>query len=93
MLVGKALAELRLPAGGSLKDKRRVLQSVLPRLRSRFMVACAEVGRQDDHGRAAIGVAVVSNDRRHVDSVLSAVEAYLAGLADAVLLDFESEIV
>jgi uncharacterized protein len=92
VFVGTALAELELPAGGTLKDKRRVVRSVLARLRRRFLAACAEVGRLEDHHRAALGVAVVGNDHRHVQSVLNTIESYLAGLREAVLLDFDSQI-
>lgn len=93
MYVGRARAELRLPAGGSLKDKRRSIKGVLTRLRNRHEVAAAEVARQDDHHRAALGVAAVSGDRRHLLAQLAKVEAYLAALPEAILLEFEVEVV
>ncbi len=92
MWVGKALIELQLPAGGNLKDKRRVVRGLVARVRQRYEVACAEVGRLDDHRRATLGVAAVSNDAGHVRAVLSAVEASVATSPDAVLLDFQVEI-
>lgn len=92
MWVGRALVELQLPAGGNLKDKRRVIKGLIARVRQRFEVACAEVDRQDDHRRATIGVATVSNDPGHARAVLGAVEGYLVSNPEIVLLEFEVEI-
>jgi uncharacterized protein YlxP (DUF503 family) len=93
MVAGTALVELELPDGGTLKDKRRVVRSLVERVRLRFQVACAEVGRLDDHHRAALGVAAVGNDSAHVRAVLARVEGFLAGASEAALLSFEVEIV
>jgi hypothetical protein len=92
MLVGVVRAELELPDGGTLKDKRRVIQGLTVRVRKRFEVACAEVDRMDDHHRATLGIAMVSNDRRHIDAVMSRIETWLAGMPQAVLLDFVVEV-
>ena len=92
MVVGVARAELELPERGTLKDKRRVVQSLTTRSRQRFAVACAEVDRLDDHRRAVLGVAVVSNEATHAAQVLASVESFLALAADAVLVGFEIDI-
>ena len=47
MIVGLCTVELFIPDGHSLKDKRRVLQSVKTRVRDKFNVSVAEVGEQD----------------------------------------------
>jgi len=93
VIVGTALVELQLPEGGTIKDKRRVVTSLLARTRQRFGAACAEVGRLEDHGRATLGIAVVGNDGGHVRAVLGRIERFLAGSADAVLLDFVVDLV
>jgi uncharacterized protein len=90
--VGRALVELQLPEGGNLKDKRRVIKGLIARVRQRYEVACAEVDRQDDHGRATIGVAVVSNDAGHARAVLNTIEGYLVSNPDVVVLEYEVEI-
>ncbi len=91
MVVGMARAELELPAGGTLKDKRRVIKGLTSRIRQRFEVACAEVSRLDDHHRATLGIAVVANDGGHVGVVLARVESFLAAAQDALLLDYYTE--
>lgn len=62
--------QLRLEGCESLKDKRRVLRSLIDRIRHDFHVAIAEVHDTELWGNATIGVACVSNNARHADSVL-----------------------
>lgn len=70
MVVGSMEIQLRLEGCNSLKDKRRILRSLTDRLRREFGVAIAEVDDQDLWGNATVGVACVSNDARHAESVL-----------------------
>lgn len=70
MVVGVLSLDLLIPESDSLKDKRQVLRSLLDRLHDRFNVSAAEVGDHDVWRRAQLGVACVSNERRHAQSVL-----------------------
>lgn len=92
MVIGVAQAELRLAERGTLKDKRRVVQSLVTRSRQRFAVAVAEVDRLEDHGRAVLGIAVVTNDTLHAAQVLASVESFLDGASDAELTRFTVDI-
>ncbi len=62
MIVGTLLIHINLHAIASLKDKRKIVKSVIERLRSRFHCAAAEIEAQDSKLIAKIGVAIVSND-------------------------------
>ncbi|WP_054949866.1 DUF503 domain-containing protein [Numidum massiliense] len=70
MIVGTLECTCRLPAATSLKDKRRVIKSVIERLRARHNVAIAEVADQDVIQLATIGIATVANERRRVEQQL-----------------------
>lgn len=70
MIVGLCTVELFIPDGHSLKDKRRVLQSVKSRIRDKFNVSVAEVGDQDLWQKAILGMACVANESVHVNQVL-----------------------
>jgi uncharacterized protein YlxP (DUF503 family) len=61
----------------TLKDKRRIVKSVIGRLKSRFNVSAAEVDRQDNKQMAVIGIAVVSNDRTFTVSQLETVKNFI----------------
>ena len=55
---------------------KKILSRILKyQIASRFNVSVAEVGDSDSRQRAELGVAVVSNDRRFVNEVLSKVLA------------------
>ncbi|MDI3316439.1 MAG: DUF503 domain-containing protein [Bacillota bacterium] len=76
--VAVARVRINLPASRSLKEKRAVLRALLDRMRRRFNVSAAEVGAQDAHHLAEIGIAVVSGEpsvaRRVLDEVIQFLE-------------------
>ncbi|MDR3074262.1 MAG: DUF503 domain-containing protein [Deltaproteobacteria bacterium] len=70
-VVGLLRVEYRLHGNESLKDKRRVANSLKQKVRNTFNVSVAEVGSEDDMGRLALCVLSVSNDARHLESRLT----------------------
>lgn len=71
MLVGLCKLSIYIPQGHSLKEKRRVLNMLKDKVRSRMNIAIVEVGDQDVWQRAELGFTVVSNDRSFIDSIIS----------------------
>ena len=72
MFVAAARVEIHIAESASLKDKRRVVQSVSKRLRNEFPVSVAEIEAQDEWALAVLGVAVVSGSPTHAREVLDA---------------------
>jgi uncharacterized protein YlxP (DUF503 family) len=87
VVVGLLVWELHLPGCASLKEKRQVVKSLKDRLHDRFNVSAAETAHQDLHQRAEIAVCVVSEDRRHAQSVLSAADRLVEGEHRARIVD------
>jgi uncharacterized protein len=85
MIVGCLEVTLLISGAQSLKDKRSVVRRCLDKVRHRFHVAAAEVGDNDVHERAVIGISAVANDSSFVNSVLDKIlgfiEEDLLGLA------------
>jgi uncharacterized protein YlxP (DUF503 family) len=79
MVVGVVTWDLFLSDCASLKDKRRVLQSLKDRLHRQFNVSVAETASHDRWQRAELTCAVVATDRRHAESVLGAADRFVAG--------------
>ena len=92
MVVGVATIRVHLPAVGSLKGKRAILNSVKGRVRSRFNASIAEVDDLDLWQSATLGVAVVSNDRRYVNGLLEKIRAVVEREDRLNLLDYSIEI-
>jgi len=74
MIVGICVFELHLPSSRSLKDKRRVIKSMIDRIYQRYRVSIAETGLHDLHQRAEIGIAaVVAGGDAEIQSLLDGV--------------------
>lgn len=78
MIIGVRAFELHLAGAHSLKEKRSVVKSMKDRLHNEFNVSVAETGQHDAWQSAEITVCVVAQDRRHAESVLEAVDRFVA---------------
>jgi hypothetical protein len=71
------LAILEIPDLESIKDKRRIVHSLRDRLIRKFRVSAAEVDLHESLAFTQIGVALVSNDKRHGERVMQSVLRFL----------------
>ena len=93
MHVGVCRIRLRLPENLSLKGKRQVIKSITARVENRFNVCIAEVDDNDSWQLATLGLACVSNDKRHTNEVLSRAVAFVnEGRFEVEVLDYAIEI-
>ncbi|MCZ6759052.1 MAG: DUF503 domain-containing protein [Gemmatimonadetes bacterium] len=65
--------DLHLAGCASLKDKRRIVKSIKNRLHNEFNVSVAETDHHDLWQRCELSCCVTARDRRHAESVLTAV--------------------
>ncbi len=93
MTVGVALVSFRLHEIRSLKDKRRIVKSLVEKSRSRFNVTVAEVADQDVHQKASIGIAVIGNDGRVLNSLLDRIIDFMDSLSLADMVSREIELI
>lgn len=92
MMVGTLKMRLMVRESRSLKEKRRVIKSIQDRIRNAFNVSVAEVGSQDSHQQAVLGVALVTNEKRFAQKILDQVLTLVRTHPVAQLLDYELEI-
>jgi uncharacterized protein len=92
MTVGVLQVELAVPDAMSLKDKRRVILSLKDRIAHGHNVSVAEVGALDEHRRAIIGLAMVSNDSRYVEGALSKLVDFVRMTPQVSLIDYQIEL-
>ncbi len=93
MVVGILKITLIIPGNSSLKGKRKVVKGLLDKLRSRFNLAAAEVEDNDLWQRAGLGLALVGNDRRFINSSMDKVLDFIYRTSDAEIVDSDSEII
>jgi len=92
MVIGILQFELLIHGAESLKDKRRVLQSVKDRLHREHLVSVAEVALQERMGVGRLALALVGSDGKHVGQTLDRITAKLRALGDAELGDVSREV-
>ena len=92
MVVGILKIELLLHDNRSLKGKRKIVKSMVDKVKHKFNVAIAETGSNDKWQKIELGVSSVGNDRRHIDASLNNVLDFLESLYLADIVDAQMEI-
>jgi len=92
MVVGTLKIILHLHDNRSLKGKRKVVRSMVDKVKHKFNVSIAEVGSNDKWQRIELGVSAVGNDKRHIDSSLNNILDYIDTLYLAEIVDSSAEI-
>ena len=93
MVVGTLKIILHMHDNRSLKGKRKVVRSIVDKVKHKFNVSIAEVGSNDKWQRIELGVSAVGNDRRHIDSSLNNILGYVDTLYLAEIVDSSVEII
>ena len=93
MVVGTLKIEFLIRDNHSLKGKRKIVHSMVDRLKHRFNASVAEVGSNDNWQRIELGISAVGNDRRHIESSLGNILSFLESLYLAEIVNTESEII
>jgi hypothetical protein len=92
MSVGISSFELHLPSSRSLKDKRRVVKSLVERIHQRFRVSIAETDFHDLHQRAEIGLAAVANGEPELLRLLDEVRGMVDTVPEVFLTRWDPQI-
>jgi hypothetical protein len=91
MVVGVLTVRLGILGALSLKDKRRVTKSIKDRL-ARHNVSVGEVDDLEHRQAATLGIAMVANEARFVESALTRIVNELRKHPEASLLDYGIEV-
>ncbi len=91
MVIGACRIVLSIDEVYSLKEKRHIVKSIIERLKSRFNASVAEVGLNDTWKNAVIGIACVSNEAAHADSMMANMVNFVENDGRVVLIDYSTE--
>jgi uncharacterized protein YlxP (DUF503 family) len=69
--------KIHIPENHSLKEKRRIVKSLMARLRNQYNISIAEVDDHDLWQIATIGISCISNSNNHVDQIISNIIKYI----------------
>jgi uncharacterized protein YlxP (DUF503 family) len=93
MNVGICRIKLHISQSRSLKDKRRIVKSMVSRLRNQYNISIAEVDDQDLWQLVTLGISCVSNHNQHVDEILSKVMGFISSnYPELEIVDHQTEI-
>ncbi|MEO0237422.1 MAG: DUF503 domain-containing protein [candidate division WOR-3 bacterium] len=92
MKVTIAKIELFMRESQTLKDKRRVIKSLIERIKNRYNVSIAEVGDNDSCKKSTIGIAIVSNDTKFNDRQLKEIINFIDSNPLVMIIKSEIEI-
>jgi len=93
MVIGAMIIEFHIHDNQSLKGKRKIVRSMVDKVKSKFNVAIAETGSNDKWQMIELGVTAVGNDRRFIDSSLTNVFTFLESLYLAEIVNSRMEII
>lgn len=92
MIVAAVCLTLVIPENDSLKGKRKVVKSLIEKVRHKFDAAIAEVGDNDLWQKARIGVALVGNDATLLHTRLSQIIKFMENQHLAEVIDSQVEL-
>jgi uncharacterized protein len=93
MVAGLGTITFRLHDCRSLKGKRKIVKSIISRLRNNFNASVAEVGSNDIYQKAVIGFSLVGNNRKMINSKIDKIFNLAEELNLAEIIDSEMEII
>ncbi len=92
MIIAAARLTLIIPENDSLKGKRKVVKSLIEKVRHKFDAAVAEVGDNDLWQKAQIGIALVGNDSQLLESRLQQITKFIENQYLTEIIDSQVEL-
>ena len=91
MIVSVCKISLVLPSS-SLKEKRRIIRSIMGKTSNKFNVSISEVAGNDQWGQSVIGISSVSSSLRHGESSIEkAIRFIESERVDVEIIDIDRE--
>ena len=93
MVVGTGKIKFKLYGVSSLKGKRKIVKSIINRIKNKFNISIAETDYNDSHSWAQIGFSIIGNDSRVVNSKIDKVFNLADDMGLAQITDTQMEII
>lgn len=93
MIIGSCSITLRISAARSLKEKRRIIKSIIERIRNRYNVSISEVGYLESWQLAQLGIAFVSNNMVYIEQIMDNIISFIETCWEVELTAVDKEIV
>ena len=92
MVVSLSIFELHLPAARSLKQKRKVVKSLIERVHRRFRVSIAETDHHDLHQRSEIAIAAIARSATQGQRLMDSIRDLIDSEPEAILTHWDPQL-
>ena len=92
MVVGISVFELHVPGSRGLKEKRKVVKSLIDRIHQRYRVSVTETDLHDLHQRAEIGLAAVTRTEEEAERLLEKIRVLVESEPEAMLTRWDAQL-
>src|SRR3989339_2176354 len=92
-VVGLLNVRLVIRSANTLKDKRRIIKSLKDRIKNNFNVSVSETGTLDHCQYSKLGIAMIGNDKRYINSTLSNLINMFRCAVSVELVDYHLEFI
>ncbi len=86
-MVALCQLDIFIPESGSLKEKRFAVKSLKTRIRNKYNVSISELDGTDKWQRVVLGIAIVTNDRKIVDTTFNKIIQFIDSDGRVEILD------
>ena len=93
IFVGVLRITLYISEPQSLKDKRRIIKSLIERLKNKFNMSVAETGQLDSWNYSELSLVCVSNEAGHSDSMMASAVNFIDNQTNVEITDVQTEII
>jgi Uncharacterized protein conserved in bacteria len=93
MIIGVGTVQLKADWCHSLKDKRMIVRSITAKVKNKFNVSISEIDDLDIHNSIILGIAAVTNETKHANSIIQNVINYIEESSDAEMIYSNIEII
>lgn len=92
MFIGACKLKLNIYHANSLKEKRYILRSLIDRIKKAYNISVAEVDLNDYWNSSELGLAMVSNNQKIIDSTFNKIIDLVDQESRVELIDIKIEI-
>ncbi len=92
MVIGSGKIYLYANWVQSLKEKRRIVKSIIDKTKGRFNISIAEVENLDMHKSIVIGIACISNSSKYSNTCIQNVMDFIEQNTEAIVEKIEIEL-
>ena len=89
--IGISVFEIHIPQSRSLKEKRRVIKSLIERIFQRYRVSITESDFHDLHQRSEIAIALVARSHHEAERILEKIRDLIEEQHDCQLTLWQPE--